>query len=108
MDNVDGGTVGNILLGISTLGLGLGWARDKLIKNRIDTANSEATVAVADAQQSVYTMLTGRLETLEKEVQGLRSELQTERLHSRKLEIHIWKLEKIMSGAGLELPVFGE
>lgn len=108
MENVDGGTVGNIVLGLSTVGIGIAWARDKLLKNRIDSANSEAAVAVADAQQSVYAMLTGRLETLEKEVQGLRTELQTERLHSRKLEIHIWKLEKIMSGAGLELPVFGE
>ena len=106
MAEIDGGTWGNILLGASTVGAGLMWAREKWFKLKVESANTDVAVVTADAQQLVYTMLMNRLETLEKEMQGVRQELATERAHSRALEIHIFKLEAVMRKANIEVPLF--
>lgn len=73
---------------------------------RADIADANADRSVADSQTTVYNMLTSRLETLETEVRGLRAELSVERVHSRKLELHIWKLENLMRAQGMEPPAF--
>lgn len=74
---------------------------------RADVAEANASRDVADAQSTVYTTLTSRLESLENEIKGIRAELSVERQHSRKLELHIFKLENLMRQANLTPPVFG-
>lgn len=74
---------------------------------RADVAESNTETLVLDSQGQVYKMLSERLTTLESEVRSVREELNTERQHSRKLELHIWKLENLMRTSGLEPPAFG-
>lgn len=83
------------------------------LKNQRDRARTSADVAgadadrkVADAEGTIYKLLAERLKTVEGDVRTLREELAAERLHSRKLELHIWRLENLMRKAGIEPPAF--
>lgn len=67
-------------------------------------ASSNANEAVASSQATVFELMKNRLEALEREMQQVRTELQAERQHSRRLELHIYKLEGILTKAGLEPP----
>jgi chromosome segregation ATPase len=71
-------------------------------------ASSSADRAVAESQATVFELMKNRLEALEREMQQVRHELQTERQHSRRLELHIYKLEGILTKAGLEPPKLDE
>jgi hypothetical protein len=73
---------------------------------RADVATSAAQQVVADAQRTVYQTLLERVTTLEADMRIVRDELSVERKHSRKLELHIWKLENLMRAANMEPPVF--
>ena len=80
---------------------------------KADIAASEASAetaaahgAVADAQQAVYRLLLERVTTLEKDMRLVREELAQERQHSRRLVLHIWKLEQLMREANLTVPAF--
>lgn len=106
MAELEGGTWGSILLGLATIGAGAGWAREKFIKTKVESANADAAVAAAEGAQTVYKMMEERLSTLEKEMQGVRMELSEERQRSRKLELHIFRLESLMRKAGIDPPVF--
>lgn len=106
MTELEGGTWGNILLGLAALGTAAGWAREKFIKTRVESANADAQVAVAGAQESMFTMLTNRLESLEGDLRVVREELTVERGHSRRMEIHIFKLESMMRAANMTPPTF--
>lgn len=75
---------------------------------RADVAESDATVTILDSQRTVYTLLTERLTTLETDMRTVRAELATERQHSRRLELHIWRLEGLMRNAGIEPPQFSQ
>ena len=108
MLNIPSEVVTNILLGASSIGLGIWAVVERWSRFKLQNANNDANVAVAGAQETMFTMLTGRLETLEKEVQGLRAELSIERQHSRKLEIHIYKLEDMMRKSNIEPPAFSD
>lgn len=107
MADVSGGTTAqDILLGAGAFG-GILWAVwERWLRSRVDSANTDAAVAVAGSQETMFTMLTNRLETLEKDLQGVRQELSVERAHSRRMEIHIFKLESMMRKSGIEPPTF--
>lgn len=106
MDPTDGGSLTKIILGMAGAG-GFIWAAwERWIKNKVVAANSEAQVAISAAQETVYTMMTNRLESLEKEMRAVRAELAAERAHGRKLELHIFELESLMRKANLEPPDF--
>lgn len=106
----DWGAVGATLAAIGAVATGaVAWwqGRQKAkAQTRADIAESDAERNVADAQSTVYKLLSERLSTLEREVKELRAELGEERRHSRRLELHIWKLEQLMRAAGLEPPEF--
>lgn len=104
MFNAD--VIQNIITGAGVVGLGLWGAYERWWKSKADRANTEAGVAVAMGQEAVFNMLTQRLDMMEKEIQVLRDELAEERAHSRKLELHIWKLENVMRNANIDPPVF--
>lgn len=106
MAELEGGTWGNILLGIATLATGIGWAREKIIKTRVESANADAQVSVSNAQETMFNMLNTRLQSVESELKAVRDELNTERAHSRIMQVHIYKLESLMREAGLAVPVF--
>jgi hypothetical protein len=101
-------TVGTILAGIAAVA-GSAWAAFERFKRvRAETganvAASDASKAIAESQGAVFELMKNRLDALDKEMQQLRSELQAERQHSRRLELHIYKLEGILTKAGLEPP----
>lgn len=96
------------MLGLGAAG-GILWAvYERWTRLKVETASYSAQVAGLDGQETVYSMLKDRLEALERELQTVRSEIAVERAHSRKLEIHIFKLESLMRKAGLEPPTFEE
>lgn len=71
---------------------------------RADVSESNALGAVADAQQAVYRLMQDRLQALEVDMRAVREELNVERKHSRKLELHIFRLEAILRAAGMPVP----
>lgn len=96
-----GGTLAAVITGASTL---IGGAWLWIQKQRRNVAETKAAVAedqrdrtVADSQRLVYELLNQRLGTVEQE-------LKEWKLYTRKLELHINKLEKVMAQAGLEIP----
>lgn len=106
VDNPDGGMVKDLLMGAAGVG-GILWAIwERWLRSRVDAANTNAAVAAADGERTVYKMMEDRLSTLEKEMQGVRQELSEERQRSRKLELHIFRLESLMRKAGIDPPVF--
>ncbi len=107
---VDWGQVG---AAITAIGIGAGgvyawWL--KTTKTRAETnadvASSRAEESVADANSQVYRMLLERVTTLENDMRLVREELAQERQHSRRLVLHIWKLEGLMRAAGVTVPMF--
>lgn len=87
----------------------VGWYTSrKPRQSAIDTAIAQAKAqgSIADAEGTLYNRLRERLDALEGDVTRLRTELDKEREHGRKMERHIWSLETIMRKAGLEPPVF--
>lgn len=107
---LDWDAIGKVIGGLVVVGTGA-WgvwlnAKKNRAESRADQAESDRDRSVADSQNVLYTQLTNRLETLENEVRSVRNELATERAHSRRLELHIWKLENVMRAANLEIPVF--
>jgi hypothetical protein len=110
--SIDWTALGTTLGVVGTVATGI-WAwwlknQKSQANTRADVAESDAARTVADAQTTVYKLLNERLSTLESEVRGLRSELDAERKHSRRLELHIWRLEGLMRKAGIEPPAFHE
>lgn len=95
-------------VGAVATGIWAWWANKKKTdaQNRAAVAESTADATVADAQTTIYKLLTERVVTLEAEMRTVREDLSTERKHSRKLELHILKLENLMRTAGMEPPVF--
>lgn len=73
-------------------------------KVEADVAKEGAIRTVADAEHTLYKLLAERQTQLENEVREMRAELNTERAHSRQLEVHIFRLENLMRKAGLEPP----
>lgn len=106
MSTINGELLQNLFTGAGVIGLALWAAWERLSKARLQNASNEAGMASAMAQESVFNMLNHRLDTMEKEIQTLRGELAVERAHSRKLELHIWKLENLMRASNIDPPVF--
>lgn len=109
---MDMGVLGGAIAAVGSVAAGIWawWLRNKkaVAETRAEVAESDASKAVADAQQTVYKLLNERLTTLESEVRGLRQELVVERAHSRKLELQIVRLDRWIRSKGLEPPTFAE
>lgn len=107
---LDWAAVGAALAAVGAVAGGI-WAawQNKLktaAQTRAEVAESNASTAVADAQQTVYNLLKERVTTLENDMRTVRQELAEERSHSRKLVEHIWTLEGLMREAGMTPPPF--
>lgn len=98
---------------ITAIGIGIGgvytwWLNQKRQRADVkaDVAQSDSARVIAEANTTVYELLLERVKTLEGEMRQVRHELAAERLHSRKLVLHIWKLEGLMRMANLDVPMF--
>lgn len=89
----------DIILG----GLGVGgllWAAyEKFMRYRVENANSDSNVAVANANEVLFGMLTSRLESLENQVKQLSIDLGKEREYTR-------ALVGAMMTAGIPIPAY--
>lgn len=100
---------------IGSIGLVAGGIWTAMLKAKKDRAETRADVAeensrrvIADSHSDVFKLLTIRMTALEEEVKVLRSELSEERSYSRKLHVHIYKLEDLMRKHNIEPPLFDD
>lgn len=85
MDVEAGGGVSNLLFGGAGIGA-VAWAiYEKIMRHKVESASAGSDVAVANANEALFGMMTKRLEALESDVQRLRSELAREREYTRML-----------------------
>lgn len=99
MEQEGGMAVSDLLLGGAGVG-GIIWAiYEKFMRYKVETANSDSNVAVANANEALFNMLTNRLEALETEVKRLSSEVQKEREYNR-------VLVGAMMTAGIPVPAY--
>lgn len=85
MDVETGGNISNILLGGTGISA-VAWAiYEKIMRHKVESASAGSEVAVANANEALFGMLTNRLEALESDVQRLRAELAKEREYTRML-----------------------
>jgi hypothetical protein len=99
--NAIGAGLGGVLVGAVAM-----WRRRLADSARI---RAEAAVAtkdqtIANAESTLYALLVRRVEALEAENVLTRQDLEQERRHRRELETHIFHLENLMRGAGLQPP----
>lgn len=108
LSNVDWTAVGTAIgaIGLVAGGIWAAWQNRQKVaaQTKAEVAVAGAAEQVADSQKIVYNTLTERVTTLEKDLRALRDELVEERKHSRRLELHIWRLENLMRQAGIEPP----
>lgn len=105
---VVGQTIGAV--GMVAGGMWAWWLKNQKAQavTRAEVAQANAEKVVADANGTVYALLTKRLESLESDVGHLRQELAQERQRCRRMELHIGRLEGLMRKAGIEPPTFDE
>lgn len=97
---------------ITGLVIGIGGFFGGRVTRKADTgaevAQANAAASVADAEGTLYNRLREEIDALRNDVSRLRADLDVERRHGRALELHVWKLERIMRDAGLTPPPFVE
>lgn len=100
MDEVTGGaSSSDMVLGAAGVG-GIIWAiYEKFMRYKVESANSDSNVAVANANEALFNMLTNRLEALEAEVKRLSGEITKEREYNR-------VLVGAMMTAGIPVPAY--
>lgn len=108
MDGLDNDVVVQGVLGGGAIGTFLWALYERWLRLKVVRAQTDVQVVGLEGQESVYSMLKDRLEEMQKELNSIRDEVAIERKHSRKMEIHIFKLESLMRKAGIEPPVFDE
>lgn len=100
---VFGTALGSLIIGVGSY---FGGRKTRKAKSSAEYAEYGAERSMSNAETALYEQLRGRLTDLEGDIRNLRSELEIERGKARDLESHIWKLEKLMKDAGIEVPVF--
>lgn len=87
----------NVILGAGGIGAVVWAVAERMLRLRQDRAERDSVVSEARANQTLFTMLKERLETLEQEVRSLRAELDRERDYTR-------ALVSTMSAHGVPVP----
>ena len=76
---------GDVVLGVAGVG-GILWAiYEKFMRHKLQEANTDSGVAVANANEALFNMLTQRMTVLEEEVRQVKKELDREREYTRTL-----------------------
>ena len=94
-----GSNLQDILLGMGGLGAILWAVYEKWMRHKLQEANLDSGVAVANANEALFTMLTQRMTALEEEVKQVKKELDREREYTR-------TLVATMVAAGLAPPAY--
>ena len=90
---------GDVVLGVAGVG-GILWAiYEKFMRHKLQEANLDSGVAVANANEALFTMLTQRMTVLEEEVKQVKRDLEREREYTR-------TLVTAMVAAGLAPPAY--
>jgi hypothetical protein len=97
-------------LGISGIlgGIGAYFAgrKKRTAMDGADIAQANASASISDAEGTLYHRLREEIDALRNDVSRLRSDLDTERRHSRQLELYVWQLQRLMAEKGIEVPPF--
>ena len=76
---------GDVVLGVAGVG-GILWAiYEKFMRHKLQEANTDSGVAVANANEALFNMLTQRMTVLEEEVKQVKRDLEREREYTRTL-----------------------
>ena len=94
-----GSNLQDILLGMGGLGAILWAVYEKFMRHKLQDANTDSGVAVANANEALFNMLTQRMTALEEEVKQVKKELDREREYTR-------TLVATMVAAGLAPPAY--
>ena len=94
-----GSNLQDVLLGMGGLGAILWAVYEKWMRHKLQEANIDSGVAVANANEALFTMLTQRLTAVEEEVKQVKKELDREREYTR-------TLVATMVAAGLAPPAY--
>ena len=94
-----GSNLQDVLLGMGGLGAILWAVYEKWMRHKLQEANTDSGVAVANANEALFTMLTQRMTALEEEVKQVKKELDREREYTR-------TLVATMVAAGLAPPAY--
>ena len=94
-----GSNLQDILLGMGGVGAILWAVYEKWMRHKLQDANTDSGVAVANANEALFTMLTQRMTALEEEVRQVKKELDREREYTR-------TLVATMVAAGLAPPAY--
>ena len=90
---------GDVVLGVAGVG-GILWAiYEKFMRHKLQEANLDSGVAVANANEALFNMLTQRLTALEEEVKQVKRDLDREREYTR-------TLVSTMMQAGIQPPAY--
>ena len=99
LPDTGGSNLQDILLGMGGLGAILWAVYEKWMRNKLQDANTDSGVAVANANEALFNMLTQRMTALEEEVKQVKKELDREREYTR-------TLVATMVAAGLAPPAY--
>ena len=80
-----GSSLQDILLGMGGVGAIIWAVYEKWMRHKLQEANLDSGVAVANANEALFTMLTQRLTAVEEEVKQLKTALEREREYTRTL-----------------------
>ena len=94
-----GSNLQDVLLGMGGLGAILWAVYEKWMRHKLQDANTDSGVAVANANEALFNMLTQRMTALEEEVKQVKKELDREREYTR-------TLVATMVAAGLAPPAY--
>ena len=94
-----GSNLQDVLLGMGGLGAILWAVYEKWMRHKLQEANTDSGVAVANANEALFNMLTQRMTALEEEVKQVKKELDREREYTR-------TLVATMVAAGLAPPAY--
>ena len=99
LPDTGGSNLQDVLLGMGGLGAILWAVYEKWMRHKLQGANTDSGVAVANANEALFNMLTQRMTALEEEVKQVKKELDREREYTR-------TLVATMVAAGLAPPAY--
>ena len=80
-----GSNLQDILLGLGGVGAIIWAVYEKWMRHKLQEANTDSGVAVANANEALFNMLTQRMTVLEEEVKQVKRDLDREREYTRTL-----------------------
>ena len=113
IEQLDMDKVGIAIVGLFT-SIGTFFAgRQKRAANDVaEIAADKASASISDAEGTLYTRLREEIDALRNDVSRLRSDLDTERRHSRQLELYVWQSDegrqrqRLVAEKGITVPPF--